>query len=163
VVTVAGPGIREPKNVRARLGTLVSDLVDFCGGYTEKAAKLLAGGPMMGIALTTDQVPVIKGTSAIVVLEEREAASEEPAVCISCGRCVDVCPMYLMPCTIATLVDHERWDEAERYNLLDCFECGSCAYVCPAKRHLVQLFKHGKAAIAARRKAESLSAEAGKE
>ena len=161
-VTVGGPGIREPKNVRVRLGTLVSELVAFCGGYTEGATKLIAGGPMMGIALATDQVPVMKGTSAILALEGRDAASQAPGVCISCGRCVDVCPMHLMPCTIATLIEHEQWDDGERYHVLDCFECGSCAYVCPAKRHLVQLFKHGKATITAQKRAQRAETEAGK-
>ena len=152
-VTVTGGGVREPKNLRVRIGTSFRDAIAFCGGTTEGAAKLVMGGPMMGIAQATDDVPVIKGTSCILVLDEKEAALDiEPKPCISCGRCVDQCPMRLIPSVMATLVERERWDEAEDYGIMDCFECGSCAYTCPSKRHLTHLFKYGKSVIAQRKK-----------
>ena len=153
VVTVTGGGVKEPKNLRVRIGTSFRDVIAFCGGTTEGAAKLVMGGPMMGIAQATDDVPVIKGTSCILVLDKAEAALDiEPKPCISCGRCVDQCPMRLIPSVMATLVERERWDEAEDYGIMDCFECGSCAYTCPSKRHLTHLFKYGKSVIAQRKK-----------
>ncbi|MCD6336033.1 MAG: electron transport complex subunit RsxC [Candidatus Latescibacteria bacterium] len=152
-VTVTGGGVREPKNLRVRIGTPFREVIAFCGGTTEGAAKLVMGGPMMGIAQATDEVPVIKGTSCILVLDREEAALDiEPKPCISCGRCVDQCPMRLIPSVMATLVEHERWDEAEDYGIMDCFECGSCTYTCPSKRHLTHLFKYGKSVIAQRKK-----------
>ena len=154
-VTVTGRGVHEPKNLRVRIGTPFREVIAFCGGYTEGAAKVVMGGPMMGIAQATDEVPVIKGTSCILVLDGEEAALDiEPKPCISCGRCVDQCPMHLIPSVMGTLVERERWDEAEDYGILDCFECGSCAYTCPSKRHLIHLFKYGKSVIAARKRSE---------
>ena len=153
VVTVTGGGVKEPKNLRVRIGTSFRDVIAFCGGTTEGAAKLVMGGPMMGIAQATDEVPVIKGTSCILVLDKAEAALDiEPKPCISCGRCVDQCPMRLIPSVMGTLVERGRWDEAEDYGIMDCFECGSCAYTCPSKRHLTHLFKYGKSVIAQRKK-----------
>ena len=153
VVTVTGGGVKEPKNLRVRIGTSFRDVIAFCGGTTEGAAKLVMGGPMMGIAQATDDVPVIKGTSCILVLDKAEAALDiEPKPCISCGRCVDQCPMRLIPSVMGTLVERGRWDEAEEYGIMDCFECGSCAYTCPSKRHLTHLFKYGKSVIAQRKK-----------
>jgi len=152
-MTVTGRGVKEPKNLRVRIGTPFRKVIAFCGGYTEGAAKVVMGGPMMGIAQATDEVPVIKGTSCILVLDGEEAALDvEPKPCISCGRCVDQCPMHLIPSVMGTLVERERWDEAEDYGILDCFECGSCAYTCPSKRHLTHLFKYGKSVITERKK-----------
>ncbi|MFH1008175.1 MAG: electron transport complex subunit RsxC [Candidatus Latescibacterota bacterium] len=152
-LTVTGRGVREPKNLRVRIGTPFQEVIAFCGGYTQDAVKLVMGGPMMGIAQATDDVPVIKGTSCILVLDREEAALEaEPKPCISCGRCVDQCPMRLIPSVMGTLVEQGRWDEAEKYCIMDCFECGSCAFTCPSKRHLTHLFKFGKSTIAQRKK-----------
>ncbi|MFC1569625.1 electron transport complex subunit RsxC [bacterium] len=144
IVTVTGPGISEPKNVLARIGTQFKDLIAFCGGYTPTAAKLLNGGPMMGITQVTDDVPVIKGTSGILVLDEPVAKTPSEKPCISCARCVDICPMKLMPNRIASFIEYNRIEDAKGYGLLDCIECGSCAYICPAKRHLVHYIKLGK-------------------
>ncbi len=144
IVSVTGPGIRVPRNVRARIGTAFKDLIDFCGGYTQKAVKLINGGPMMGISQITDDVPVIKGTSGILCLDDRSAAFPDESPCISCARCVDVCPMNLVPSHLASLVEHERLEMAKKTGLLDCIECGTCSFVCPAKRNLVQYIKLGK-------------------
>lgn len=144
VVTVTGPGIKEPKNLLIPIGTHYQDIIDFCGGLTEKAAKIIMGGPMMGIAQPNLKVPVIKGTSGILVLEGKQAhlPFEEP--CINCGRCVEVCPSHLLPTTLQRLVYHERFEEAGKLHLMDCIECGSCSYICPANRYLVQSIRHGK-------------------
>jgi len=147
VVTVTGNGVRKPANVLARLGDSFANLIEYAGGYTEKAAKLINGGPMMGIAQFTDEVPVLKGTSCILVMEEdgTELGSELP--CISCARCVEVCPMNLVPTVIARLVEYERWDDVREYGALDCIECGCCSYICPSKRKLVERIKFGKAML----------------
>ena len=147
IVTVTGPGIAEPKNLRVRIGTLFSDLIAFCGGYTDETVKVVHGGPMMGIAQYTDGVPVLKGTSGVLVLNGKSGGTKPESPCISCARCVDICPMNLMPNRIAGLVEHGRWEDARRIGLTDCIECGSCGYICPAKRNLVHYIKLGKALL----------------
>lgn len=144
IVTVTGDGVKNPKNIRARIGTSFSKLIEFAGGYTDNAAKLIMGGPMMGMAQFTDEVPVIKGTSGILVLSAEKAALTEPLPCISCSRCLDVCPMHLVPTLIATYVEYNKTELSLKKNILDCIECGSCTYICPTKRNLVHLIKLGK-------------------
>ncbi len=144
VITVTGKGIKEPKNLRVRIGTLFSYLIEECGGLNGKIGKVIAGGPMMGIAQYTLDVPVVKGTSGILVLSADEVSVEEYGPCIRCGRCIDCCPMGLQPSIISILVEKGRYDEARGYDCMDCFECGTCAYVCPARRPLVQFIKLAK-------------------
>ena len=163
VVTITGSGVKKPANVLARLGDSFANLIESTGGYTDDAAKLIMGGPMMGFAQYTDEVPVIKGASCLLVMNEDEADTGEQQACIRCARCVDVCPMGLMPTTICAHVEAEHLDEAKDYGLLDCMECGSCSYICPVKRKLVDYIKFGKAtlsAIRAREMAEQKAAEA---
>ncbi len=144
VVTVAGAGVHTPKNLLVPLGTQFSHLFAHCGGLTEEAGKVIMGGPMMGIAQFSDEVPVIKGTSGVVVLSRAESRVPAPHPCIRCARCVDACPMKLVPTQIQTLVRHERFAAAKSYGLLDCIECGCCAFVCPAGIPFVHLMKYGK-------------------
>ncbi|MBN2010668.1 electron transport complex subunit RsxC [candidate division KSB1 bacterium] len=148
VVTVTGKGIKEPKNVLARIGTPFQQVIDFCGGLTDDAAKIINGGPMMGIAQFDLEVPVIKGTSGIVILNTKQAILPQPQPCISCARCVDSCPMGLMPNYLATLVENQKFEQAKEFNIKDCIECGSCSYVCPSKIRHVHLFKFGKMHVA---------------
>lgn len=145
VVAVTGAGITTPKNLLVRIGTSFSSCIEYCGGYSDNAAKLINGGPMMGIAQKNDSVPVIKGTSGILVLDKKQAdlLSEKP--CISCARCVDVFPMKLIPSHMASFVEHNRIDDAYDMGLFDCMECGTCSFICPSKRNLVQYIKQGKA------------------
>lgn len=145
VVTVTGPNIVEPGNVKVRIGTPFKNLINFCGGTAGKIAKLISGGPLMGIAQYSLETPVIKGTSGIIVLSPEDIHDFEPADCIRCGFCVDTCPMGLSPYELATHIEKEHWEEIETLGISDCMECGSCAYACPAKRPLVQLIKYGKA------------------
>jgi electron transport complex protein RnfC len=152
VVTVTGPNVVEPKNIRVRVGTPFKDLVEFCGGTAEAIAKLVAGGPLMGIAQYSLETPVIKGTSGIIVFSSKDVLDFKPSECIRCGFCVDVCPMGLLPCELAAYIEKERWEECGEYGLSDCMECGSCAYICPAKRPIVQLIKYGKAKMEALKK-----------
>ncbi len=153
-VTVTGKGVNNPKNVVARIGTPFAELIEAAGGYADGAKKLLNGGPMMGAAQWTDLVPVIKGTSGILVLTDPDASIAEEQPCLVCGRCVSVCPMFLQPTHIARLSEFERFEDAEAEGALECIECGSCAFVCPSKRNLVQHIRFGKTSImAAKRKA----------
>ena len=120
VVTITGKGVVKPANVLARMGDSFAGLIEYTGGYSEKAAKLIMGGPMMGISQFTDDVPVIKGASCLLVMEEDEVDTGEQLPCISCARCVDVCPMRIMPSTLGTLVEYEHWDDLKDYAILDC-------------------------------------------
>ena len=148
VVTVTGNGINEPANMMVRIGTLMSDVVEQCGGLVEGAVKVISGGPMMGFAQWTLDVPVVKGTSGILVLEQQEyVSSDDYSACIRCGRCIDVCPMGLNPSMLSILSEKGFFEEAKEYNLFDCFECGSCAYVCPAKRPMVQFMRLAKSQV----------------
>lgn len=153
VVSVTGPNINEPKNVLVPIGTRFSDVIEFCGGLKDNTGKVINGGPMMGIAQYTLEVPVIKGTSGILCLSRQESKIPEELPCIGCARCVDTCPMGLMPNKLGTYVEYKKFDEAERAGILDCIECGSCAYICPAKRKLVQWIKYGKLEVTQRQKA----------
>lgn len=153
VVTVTGPGISKPKNLLVRIGTLASDIIDYCGGLAPHATKFISGGPMMGIAQSTDQVPIIKGTSGLLFLNEKKKVFgvKEEQNCIRCGRCVDICPMNLVPSELARLAEYEKLELAEEWGITDCMECGSCAFICPAGRRLVQWIKYGKTLIFAER------------
>lgn len=148
VVTVSGEGINEPKNLFVKTGTLISHLIGECGGLKEEGVKVLAGGPMMGFAISSLDIPVTKGTSGIVALTEREIAHAESfGPCIRCGRCIDACPMGLMPSMLSVYAEKGFYEGAKEYNLFDCFECGCCTYVCPSKRPIVQLVRLAKSQV----------------
>jgi len=152
IVTVTGDGIREPQNVRARVGTPIKDLIEFCGGLTPNAKKVLIGGPMMGIAQATLDVPVVKATGGILVLTEAEIRDIAPHPCIRCGKCVEACPIKLVPAKLGAFIEREMFEKIEAYHVNDCMECGCCVYVCPAKRPMVQWIKLGKAVLRLRKK-----------
>lgn len=152
VLTVSGSGIKEPKNLLVRVGTLFSDIIEECGGLNDGARKVIMGGPLMGLAQPSLAVPVVKGTSGIVVLTEDEIRAEKARACIGCGSCVDVCPMFLLPTRIANFSKHDLFEKAEHTGVMDCIECGCCTFVCPSKIHLVQWIRYGKCKIIENRK-----------
>lgn len=150
VVTLSGDGLKEPQNLEVKIGTLFQDLIEQCGGFKGKPQMVIMGGPMMGIAQYTTAVPVIKGTTGILVFTDSPLV--EARACIRCGRCIDACPMYLMPTMYALLVEHKKWEEVEKYNIFDCIECGCCSYVCPSRIPLVHYIKYGKTELLAFKK-----------
>lgn len=151
VVTVSGPGIAEPKNLRVRVGTPVSKLIEAAGGLKDNAVKILLGGPMMGNPIFDINVPVVKGTNAVLALTENEDRSVKDPKCIRCGRCVSVCPMRLMPIYIYTYERNDDLRSLEKLNATDCIECGSCSYICPGRLHLVQSIRNAKAKLNAQK------------
>lgn len=152
IVTVTGAGVNNPKNLIVKIGTSFKEIIEQCGGLKGNIGKIIAGGPMMGITQFSLDIPVIKGTSGILVLSEEEARLPEPSNCIRCGKCVEVCPINLMPVNISAASLADRHEQAEALNAMDCIECGSCSFVCPAKRPLVDSIRVSKREILARRK-----------
>jgi len=153
VVTLTGTPVAHPKNFLARIGTLISTLLEEAGGCTSDVAKVISGGPMMGIAQFTLDVPVIKGMSGVLFLGPDDVDVQPPEPCLRCAHCVAACPMKLAPTTIEKFIEADRIDNAVEIGLLDCIECGACAYVCPSKRRLVHNFKFGKYIANERKKA----------
>ena len=145
VMTVTGPGVKTPKNLLAPIGVSYGELIDYCGGLLPDAARVVAGGPMMGFTLGDLDTPVTKGTSGVTVLTEDDVVRGPETACLRCGRCVDVCPLDLVATKIALAAKHGDWDLAKKYHILACMECGCCAYACPASLPLVQLIRMGKA------------------
>ncbi len=152
VVSVTGSGIQNPKNLLAPIGISYGELIAYCGGLTEDAARVVSGGPMMGFSFTDFQMPITKGASGITVLTHEDIQKEKETECIRCGRCVDVCPMCLVPTKLAQAAKHRNIELAERYNILGCVETGCCGYICPANIPLVQLIRMGKAMVLAQKK-----------
>jgi len=147
VVTVTGPGISKPSNFLARIGTPVSQLIEAAGGLPNNTGKVIGGGPMMGKALASLDVPVTKGSSGILVFPQEEAHRKPMENCIRCGKCVSVCPMGLEPYLLMIETEKELFDRAEGDNIMDCIECGSCSFTCPANRPLLDYIRLGKGKV----------------
>ena len=144
IVTVSGEAIAQPQNFIVRIGPPFRELLETAGGLNEKTERVISGGPMMGVAQSDMDVPVIKATNSVLcLLKDQNGAAENP-VCLRCGKCVGVCPMRLQPLYLYRYVNAQRLDQLERLNLLDCMECGSCAFTCPGKLPLVERFRAGK-------------------
>lgn len=159
-VTVTGHIVKNPGNFVVPVGTTMDKLLEVVGGTTEKIGRIIYGGPMMGISIHETDEPVVKGTSGILILGRNEVSLiGEPDPCIRCARCVDHCPMHLMPNMLERLVSEEKLDKAKNIGLLDCIECGCCSYVCPSKRHLVQWIKVGKYELSMEKRREDAKNE----
>jgi electron transport complex protein RnfC len=152
VCTVTGAAVKEPKNLLIRIGTPLRLLVEVCGGLVEEPGKIILGGPMMGFTQVDLEVPAIRGTSGLLLLREDEVSTQPEGPCIRCARCVEACPMHLLPTTIAAYARRNLFADAEECRALDCIECGCCSYICPARIPLVQAIRHGKGAILAQKR-----------
>ena len=145
--TVTGKKLQNPGNFLVRMGTPMQDLIDLCGGMPEGENKLLAGGPMMGKALTSIEVPICKGTNSVTVLSDEDARRKEAMPCIRCAKCVSACPMGLEPYLLATLSSLKNWERLEAEDITSCIECGSCQFTCPAHRPLLDNIRLGKSTV----------------
>ncbi len=145
--TVTGKKIANPGNFLVRMGTPMRELIDACGGMPEGNNKLLAGGPMMGKALTSTEVPVCKGTNSVTVISEEEAVRKPVQPCIRCAKCVSVCPMGLEPFLLATASAMHNWEKVEAEGVTSCIECGSCQFTCPSHRPILDNVRLGKSTV----------------
>ena len=162
IVTVSGSGVVEPKNIECPIGTPVSNLLDACGGLKDGTFKLIAGGPMMGMAQYTADISVAKGTGAILAFCENEEKTVENPQCIRCGKCVSACPMHLEPLFMYQYASKGMVEELNAAHIMDCMECGACSYICPARMHLTHMFKTGKQLVKDKAAADRAAAEAKK-
>ena len=153
IVTVTGEEVHNPCNIRSRIGIPFQALIDFAGGLPQNTGKIISGGPMMGKAVASTDIPVTKGTSGILIISSSKAKRKTPKDCIRCAKCVQVCPMGLNPTLLMNLSEYAVWDRAEKNHIADCIECGSCNYTCPADRPLLDYIRLGKGKVMAIMKA----------
>ena len=147
IVTVTGKSVKNPSNFLTRMGTPMSQLIDAAGGLPEDTGKVIGGGPMMGKALVNTEVPICKGSSGVLIMNDKEAARAEAQPCIRCAKCVSVCPMGLEPFLLATLSAHKDWERVEKEDVMSCIECGSCQFTCPSHRYLLDYIRLGKGTV----------------
>jgi Na+-translocating ferredoxin:NAD+ oxidoreductase subunit C len=152
VITVTGPAMRQPKNVMAKIGTPIEHIIEQCGGMSSEVVKVIMGGPMTGWAQNDLTASVVKGTSGILALTQEVLDLNSEEQCVSCDKCLEVCPMFLMPNFIVKYSRRGKWDLANKYGARDCFECGCCSFECPAKIPHVAYVRKAKAEIAAAEK-----------
>ena len=149
VITVTGKSVAKPSNFLARIGTPMKQLIDACGGLPEDTGKIIGGGPMMGKALVNTEVPTAKGSSGILIMNQKEAKRGEVQPCIRCAKCVGACPMGLEPYLLSALAEHTEFERMEKERIMDCIECGSCQFTCPANRPLLDYCRLGKGKVGA--------------
>lgn len=147
VMTLTGDGMADPRNYEVKFGMSHQEILDEAGGLNEDVAKLISGGPMMGMAMYDLNTPITKTSSSILALSEDEVAMSEPTNCIRCGRCGTVCPSHLVPQMMAQAAERNDLEAFQKLNGMECYECGTCTYVCPAKRRLTQMFKQARRAV----------------
>ncbi len=147
VVTVTGKSLKNPSNFKVRIGTPIKALIEAAGGMPENAGKIISGGPMMGKAVVDSDVPIIKGSSGILILDESESKRKHVLPCVRCSKCISVCPMGLEPYLLLALSDKSMNEKLEQEKVLDCIECGSCSFICPAGRPLLDYIRLGKANV----------------
>ena len=151
ITTVTGR-VRFPQNLRVRIGTTIHEVVERCGGYAQEPGKIIAGGAMTGICAPDDEVSITKGCGGILVMNKKEAQTNEEQPCIRCARCAQVCPIGLDPFLIKYYCDHEDYEAAEKLHVMECIMCGCCAYICPSRRWLTTSFRTARQIIAAKGK-----------
>ena len=149
IVTVTGKSLKNPSNFLTRMGTPMSQLIDAAGGLPEDTGKVIGGGPMMGKALMNIEVPICKGSSGVLIMNDKEARRSAPQPCIRCAKCVSVCPMGLEPYLLATCSAHGDWERVEHEMIMSCIECGSCQFTCPSHRPMLDYIRLGKSKVGA--------------
>lgn len=159
IVTVDGDCVAKPGNVIVPIGTPLIEVIRFCGGFQCEPKKIIAGGPMMGAAVWDVNAPVVKGTSAILCFSAKAARQSEHFACIRCGRCVEACPMHLMPAYLAQYAAADRLETCEKWDILSCVECGTCSYVCPGQVPIVQYIRGAKTRLNDQKRAEKAREE----
>ena len=147
IVTVTGKSLAHPSNFLVRMGTPMSQLIDACGGMPEDTGKIIGGGPMMGKALINAEVPICKGSSGVLLMNEAEAKRAEAQPCIRCAKCVSACPMGLEPFLLSKLAEVHDWERLEKEDVVSCIECGSCQFTCPSHRPLLDYVRLGKSTV----------------
>lgn len=147
IVTVTGKKLSRPSNLLVRIGTPIAALIEAAGGLPENTGKIIGGGPMMGRALLSPDVPVTKGSSGVLILDREEAVRKPMRDCIRCAKCVGVCPMGLNPAFLMRDILYKSWETAEKGNVVDCIECGSCSFTCPANRPLLDYIRQAKKTV----------------
>ena len=152
IITITGDAVAEPQNFNVKLGTNYQELIEAAGGFKTEPEKIISGGPMMGQALFTVDVPVCKTSSALTCFTKDQVAAFEPTACIRCGRCVSVCPSHIVPVMMMKAAMNRDCETFEKINGMECMECGSCTYICPARRPLTQAFKEMRKTVAANRR-----------
>ena len=152
VVTLSGENVTNPGNYKCKLGVSYRELIEHAGGKIEESKKIISGGPMMGMALFSVDLPIIKTSSSILLLSENEMHMGEENPCIRCGKCVETCPMNLLPLDLDKFARNDAKDQFEQYNGMNCIECGSCSFVCPSKRHIIQAIRTTRRTIMAERR-----------
>ncbi|MCR5487218.1 MAG: electron transport complex subunit RsxC [Lachnospiraceae bacterium] len=146
-ITVDGDAVAEPKNILAPIGASIRDIIEFCGGYKKEPKKILMGGPMMGRAVYSDRMPLIKNNNAILAFSDEQARIPEESACINCGRCHEGCPFHLLPCAYADAYEKKDVKRLKDLQVMQCMECGGCSFVCPARRPLTMINKLSKALV----------------
>ena len=139
----------KPSNLRVRIGTPISQLIDMCGGLPQDTEKVISGGPMMGKAVVSTDMATTKGCSGVLLIRDLESRRKEMEPCIRCAKCVSACPMGLAPNVLAKASTYQNWECAEEEHVMDCIECGSCSFTCPAHRPLLDFIRQGKAKVGA--------------
>lgn len=152
ICTVTGSAIKEPKNLKIKVGTSLKEIIEQCGGYRETPKKMILGGPMMGLSVFNEDMPSTKTTSGILMLNEADAAIPEPENCMKCGKCVSTCPAFLQPLYISAYALKDDFEKSESFGAMDCIECGSCSFICPSKRPLLPSIRLAKREILANRR-----------
>ena len=147
IVTVTGKSLAQPSNFLARMGTPMSQLIEACGGLPSDTGKVIGGGPMMGKALMNIEVPICKGSSGVLIMNDKEAKRGKASNCIRCAKCVSACPMGLEPFLLATVSAKANWEKAEAEDITSCIECGSCQFTCPSHRPLLDNIRIGKQTV----------------
>jgi len=155
-VTVTGPGVKAPQNIEVAFGTPIATLIEYAGGYTAQAGQLVMGGPMMGVSLTNDAIPVVKATNCVLVQPEVEQ-TQPTLPCIRCGKCAEACPANLLPQQLYWYARAKDFEKTEDYKLFDCIECGCCSYVCPSSIPLVDYYRFAKSEVRGQREAKQKS------